>query len=185
MYVWWDLVPHDCSFWTCVHCNMQTKHNDVIKWKKLPRYWPFVRGIHRSPVDSPHKGQWCRALMFSLIYAWTDGWTNNRDTGDLRRHRAHYDVTLMILGDRVPKTSSNMSKWFQNEFKNCYFSRTSVVAFPLPGGFKFPNCMPSFDISLRGVNQIVIKRAYSKSDYDAQCKALNNSDSLRWALPWS
>ena len=30
-------------------------HDDVIKWKHFPRYWPFVRGIHRSPVNSPHK----------------------------------------------------------------------------------------------------------------------------------
>ena len=42
-------------------------HDDVIKWKHFPRYWPFVRGIHRSPVNSPHKGQWRRALMFTLI----------------------------------------------------------------------------------------------------------------------
>ena len=42
-------------------------HDDVIKWKHFPRYWPFVRGIHRSPVNSPHKGQWRGALMFSLI----------------------------------------------------------------------------------------------------------------------
>ena len=32
-------------------------HDVVIKWKRFPRYWPFVRGFHRSPVDSPHKGQ--------------------------------------------------------------------------------------------------------------------------------
>ena len=32
-------------------------HYDVIKWEHCPRYWPFVRGIHRSPVNSPHKGQ--------------------------------------------------------------------------------------------------------------------------------
>ena len=31
-------------------------------------YWPFVRGIHRSPVNSPYKGQWHGALMFSLIF---------------------------------------------------------------------------------------------------------------------
>ena len=39
-------------------------HDDVIKWKLLPRYWPFVRGIHLLPVNSPHKGQWRGALMF-------------------------------------------------------------------------------------------------------------------------
>ena len=72
-------------------------HDDVIKWKHIPRYWPFVRGIHRSPVNSPHKGQWCGALMFSLICVWINGWVNNREAGDLRRHRAHYDVTVMIF----------------------------------------------------------------------------------------
>ena len=42
-------------------------HDDVIKWRHFPRYWPFVRGIHRSPVNSPHKGQWRVTLMISLI----------------------------------------------------------------------------------------------------------------------
>ena len=51
-------------------------------------------GIHRSPVNSTYKGQWRGALMFSLICAWISGWTNNREAGDLRRHRAHYDVTV-------------------------------------------------------------------------------------------
>ena len=45
----------------------------------------FVRGIHRSPVNSPHKGQWRGALMFSLICVWINGWVNNRVAGDLRR----------------------------------------------------------------------------------------------------
>ena len=70
-------------------------HDDVIKWKHFPRYWPFVRGIHRSPVNSPHKGQWRGALMFSLICARINGWVNNGETSGLRRHRAHYDVILM------------------------------------------------------------------------------------------
>ena len=70
-------------------------HDGVIKWKYFPRYWPFVRGIHRSPVDSAHKGQWRRALMFSLICTWTNGWANNWDVGDLRHHSAYYDVTVM------------------------------------------------------------------------------------------
>ena len=71
-------------------------HDDVIKWKNFPRCWPFVRGIHRPPVNSPHKDQWRGALMFSLICAWMNGWVNNREAGDLRRHRAHYDVIVMI-----------------------------------------------------------------------------------------
>ena len=59
------------------------------------RYWPFVRGIHRSAVNSPHKGQWRGTSMFSLICALIDGWVNNREASDLRRHRAHYDVIVM------------------------------------------------------------------------------------------
>ena len=70
-------------------------HDDVIKWKHFPRYWPFVRGIHRSSVNSPHKGQCSGVLMFSLICARINGWANNREAGDLRRHRAHYDVIVM------------------------------------------------------------------------------------------
>ena len=70
-------------------------HDDVIKWKHVPLYWPFVRGIHRSPVNSPHKGQWRGAFMFSLICAWINRWVNNREAGDLRRYFAHYDVIVM------------------------------------------------------------------------------------------
>ena len=70
-------------------------HDDVIKWKHFPRYWPFVRGIHRSPVNSTHKGQWRGALMLPLICVWTNAWVSNRDAGDLRRYRVHYDVTVM------------------------------------------------------------------------------------------
>ena len=51
-------------------------HDDVIEWKHFPRYWPFVRGIHRPPVNSPHKGQWRGDLMFFSIYAWMNGWVN-------------------------------------------------------------------------------------------------------------
>ena len=76
-------------------CKSVQNHGDVIKWKHFPRYWPFVRGIHRSPWDPRKKDQWRGTLMFSLI--WTNGCANNRDAGDLRRHRAHYDVTVIIL----------------------------------------------------------------------------------------
>ena len=68
-------------------------HDDVIKWKHFPRYWPFVRGIHRSPVNSLHQGQWRGALMFSLICAWI----YNREAGDLRRRRVHCDATVMYF----------------------------------------------------------------------------------------
>ena len=49
-----------------------------------------------SPVNFPHKSQWRGALIFSLICAWINGWVNNREAGDLRRHHLYYDVTLVI-----------------------------------------------------------------------------------------
>ena len=62
----------------------------------METFVPFVRGIHRSPVNSLHKGEWRGALIFSLICAWINGWVNNREAGELRRHRTHYDVTVML-----------------------------------------------------------------------------------------
>ena len=34
--------------------------------------------------------------MLSLICVWINGWVNNREAGNLRRHRGHYDVTVMV-----------------------------------------------------------------------------------------
>ena len=62
-------------------------HDDIILWKHFPR--------HLSPVNSPLKGQWRGALMSSMICVWINGWVNNHEAGDLRRHRAHYDVLAM------------------------------------------------------------------------------------------
>ena len=68
-------------------------HDDVIKWKHFLRYWPFVRGIHRSPVNSQHKGQWRRAWMFFFYLrlikrlskqSW--GWCSETPSRSLWRH---------------------------------------------------------------------------------------------------
>ena len=83
----------------------------------FPPYWPFVRGIHRSLVNSPLKGQWRGALMLSFMCTWTNGWVDNRNSSDLRHYRAHYDVTVMAipsvgLNNTIPKHI-------------CYFKRTT------------------------------------------------------------
>ena len=68
-------------------------HDDVIKWKNFLRYWPFVGesiGHRWIPLTKASE-----SLMFSFISARINGWANNRVPGDLRRHRAHYDVTVM------------------------------------------------------------------------------------------
>ena len=85
------------TFWWKMYAKVMISmiHYDVIKWKLISRYRLFVRVIHRSPVNSPQKGQWCGALMFSLIYAWIKCCVNNLEAGDSRRHRAHYDVIVM------------------------------------------------------------------------------------------
>ena len=73
-------------------------HDDVIKWKHFPQHWPLVWGIHRFPVNSPHKGQWRGALMFSLICDWINAWVNNHEAGEFRHHLTHYDVSVMVMG---------------------------------------------------------------------------------------
>ena len=76
----------------------------------------FSALLAHSPVSSPHKGQWRGYLMFFLICVWINGWVNSREAGDLRRHRAHYDVIVMsvvILYTAVDSHPSvNMNKLF-------------------------------------------------------------------------
>ena len=90
----WEVTNRTSDIFFSVYPHVS--HDDVIKWKHFPRYWPFVRRNHRSPVNSPHKGQWRGAFIFSLICARLNLWVNNREAGDLRRHRDHYDVIEMI-----------------------------------------------------------------------------------------
>ena len=64
-----------------------TKQNDVIKWKHIPCYWPSVRGINKGKpqvtggVPSQRPLMW--SFVFSLICAWTNGWANNGDAGEM------------------------------------------------------------------------------------------------------
>ena len=138
-----ELQRDDCPGWTCVqNCLLYMTissevvssikpllyHDDVIKWKKFPRYQPFVRGIHRSQANSPHKDQWRGALMFSLIGAWINASVNNRDADDLRRHRAHYDVIVMICnfsGGSSHKVQANPTSYLHCDY----------VTIPLPDVF--------------------------------------------------
>ena len=107
---WWFETP-SCSVWR--HCNAKDgfyiKTGPCPQWrgrsrivamvtkrKHFPRHWSFVRGINRSPVNFPNKGQWRGALMFPFsICVWINGRVNNSDDGDLRRRHAYHDVTVM------------------------------------------------------------------------------------------
>ena len=46
------------------------------------------------PVNDPSCRPVTRGFDVSLIYAWTNGWTNGRDASGLRRHRVHYDMAM-------------------------------------------------------------------------------------------
>ena len=54
-----------------------------------------------------HKGQWRGSLMFSLKCVWINDWVNNREAGDLRRYRAHYDVSVMFCFHDVMSLRGN------------------------------------------------------------------------------
>ena len=134
-------------------------HDDVIKWKHFPRNWPFVREIHRSPVNFPHKGQWHGALMFSLIYVWINDWVNNREAGDLRRQHGHYDVIVMLsqhhthMGYELPNvTLSGLIQFgisdkliWADEFDSICFKRkwqTSVCRFTWKADYEWKTYLP-------------------------------------------
>ena len=88
-------------------------HDDVIKWKYFLHYWPFVRGFtgHRwIPRTKTRDAElWC----FFRSVPWIDGWVNSHEAGDLRRHRAHYDVIVMKLFcvDKVNTMATDFMKW--------------------------------------------------------------------------
>ena len=123
---------HSCCIWLdwkyfFMGCVLYSKSHDISWWRHQMALLAFVRGIHQSPVNSPHKGQWRGALIFSLICVWLNGWVNNREAGDLRRYRAHnyvivmswwrHDVetisTLLILceGNSIHKRPGNALLW--------------------------------------------------------------------------
>ena len=85
----------NASDWCYSHSGewkgMMTSSNGNIFRVSGP-LWRETSSNHRSQVDSPHKGQWRGALIFSS----TISWANNLDAGDLRRHRAHFDVTVVV-----------------------------------------------------------------------------------------
>ena len=83
--------------------NKQTqKVRAPVKWtchqmEAFSALLAICEGKSPVPVNSPHKGQWRGALMFSLIYAGINGWVNTGEVGDLIRHHTHYDVIVMIV----------------------------------------------------------------------------------------
>ena len=76
--------------------------------------------------DSQHRGQWRGALMLSFICVWINGWVNNREAGDLRRCRAHYDVTVMEIFTHYGHVTDLRKPNFNSEINIGHFSRLIV-----------------------------------------------------------
>ena len=145
---------------------LQFIHDDIIKWKYFPRYWPFVWGIHRSPVNSPHKGQRCRVLMFSLIYAWINGWVKNREAGDLRRHHVHYDVTVRLVNGQQACLTNHMLWPAYNARKRLDYVPLVVIAY----------CLTHLPLG---------KMAAILADDNLKCIFLNKNDRLLKEFNWN
>ena len=60
---------------------------------------------------------WC----FFFIRAWINDWVNTREAGDLRRHRAHYDVIMMCFRGGIITHSGLMADLCISELGHHWF----------------------------------------------------------------
>ena len=115
--------------------NMMTSSNGNI-------YWPFVRGYHRSPVISPHKGNWRGTLMFSLICTWINVWVNNRETGELS---PYCSLWRHCSGSLEPESSCHDRDWIMElPMEADILTFTGILT---PGDASVASCFP-FDITI-------------------------------------
>ena len=154
--MWLTLEVSRYIFYLFVCCG-SCIHDDVIKWKIFPRYWLIVRGIHRSPVSSPHKASDAELWWFFFICASINGWVNNREAGNLKLHRTHYDVIAMKrLGSSVrvndpvlSDTDANLKlfnwlfpEWRGRNFTSAFFELMSL-AHPVKSSIVLPTKVKS------------------------------------------
>ena len=114
------VCDHNSHFWITVlvtyHLVKSLQH--IWKWVQLRFPWwrhqmeTFSALLAICAGNSPHKGQWRGALVFSLICVRINSWVNNREAGDLRCHRAHYDVNAMFTD--TGSFNTKMSFWYRN-----------------------------------------------------------------------
>ena len=86
-------------------------------------------GNSRVTGEFPTQRPVTLSFEFSLIYAWINGWVHNREAGDLRRHCAHYDVTVMSCACRVAiqMVVPDSSSLHGNNFRATLMWRFEVV----------------------------------------------------------
>ena len=102
----WRLsVWHDVT----ATAGIVSPRGDVMTWQRSPHWWPFVKGIHQSPVSSPYKGPMMQNFEFSLLLVWTDYWANSQVAGDLTAIIRH-TLTFFIL-IKFPSCYWELSTW--------------------------------------------------------------------------
>ena len=103
----WPILKNVGKWFREIHQELPYNPNTTGHNETLYTWWrhqmetfsallALCAGNSPVPVNSPHKGQWRGALMFTLICAGINDWVNNREAGDLRRHLDHYDVSVMM-----------------------------------------------------------------------------------------
>ena len=102
-----NMILKQCWIFKSYH-DEYIMHGDVIKWKHFPRYWPFVRGIHPSPVNFLTKRP---VKQSSDVFFGLCTYVHNWDPGVLRHHRATYDVTLMMPFRKDPRVYGTKHRW--------------------------------------------------------------------------
>ena len=113
---WFFINLHDCPL--PAKQKERTWWRHVIKWIHCQCYGPFVRRIHRLPVDSPHEARCRESLIFCLIGTWTNGWANNQDAGDLRRHCVHYGVAVVEFWVKINNNKLQEKQQIANHVHN-------------------------------------------------------------------
>ena len=84
-----DVIPYPCP----------DPHGDLHTWwrHQMETFSALLALCAENLPVTDYIGQWRGALVYSLIRAWINRWVNNHEAGDLRRHRAYYEVIVMKL----------------------------------------------------------------------------------------
>ena len=94
----WLQVTGNSRKWLLVGYPCWLKQTPISKlWRHQMETFSALLAI--CVGNSPHKSQWGGGLRWCFLWSapWINGWVDNREAGDLRRHRAHYDAIVMNL----------------------------------------------------------------------------------------
>ena len=96
---WCQLCHH---WWYCRFSSWQPAHDDVIKWKDFPRYWPFVRWIH----------QWIPLTKASDVELWWFLWSASEQTVEQTIKMQVIWDTIMLIMMSVSPMMTKLALWW-------------------------------------------------------------------------